>query len=112
MIPMDGVGSRQRKPELISFIVDGTGTPAITFGSKHATLTPNGPGDYTLTLVRPARQTLIVVGCVCATATCYAEISTVSASAVRILTKATQTNAATDADFHVTLLAFRSPTEY
>lgn len=111
MIAMEGVGSRQRKPELISFVVNGTGTAAITFGSKHATLTDNGAGDYTLTLVRPARQALVVVGCVCATATCYAEVSSSTTSAVRILTKS-NANAATDAIFHLTVLAFRSPTEY
>lgn len=114
MISMEGVGSRQRKPELIGLRVDGvTATAAISFGGKHATITDNGTGDYTLTLVRPARQTIIVVGCISLTAGAYAEISSATSSAVRVLTKTvTNSPAAVDALFHLTLLVFRSPTEY
>ena len=104
---------RQRLPELICLRVTGTGTAAISFGSKHATLVDNGTGDYTLTLVKPGKQIIQVVGCVSLTATTYAEIgAATTASTVRVLTKATSNNAATDAVFHLTLLVFRSATEY
>lgn len=111
MIQMEQVGMRQRKPELICLRVTGTGTAAISFGSKHATLVDNGTGDYTLTLVKPGRQAIHVVGCVCVTAGCYAEVAATDSSTVQILTKS-NANAATDAVFHLTLLVFRSPTEY
>ena len=111
-IPLEIVGMRQRKPRMLSFIVDGTGTAAIGEGKYHATLTDNGTGDYTLTLVEPAQRGIVVVGCVCATASCYAEVSgTPTSSVVRVLTKS-NANAATDAVFHLTIIAFDSAEQY
>lgn len=111
-IPLEIVGMRQRKPRMLSFVVDGTGTAAIGEGKYHATLTDNGTGDYTLTLVEPAQRAIVVVGCICVTATCYAEVQAApTSSAVRILTKS-NANAATDAVFHLTIIAFDSAEQY
>lgn len=110
-IPLEIVGMRQRKPRMLSFIVDGTGTAAIGEGKYHATLTDNGTGDYTLTLVEPAQRAIVVVGCICATATAYAEVSATTSSTVRILTK-TNGNAAVDAIFHLTIIAYDSTEQY
>ena len=110
-IPLEIVGMRQRKPRMLSFIVTGTGTAAIGEGKYHATLVDNGTGDYTLTLNEPAQRAIVVVGCVCVTATCYAEVAATTASTVQILTKSNG-NSATDAVFHLTVLAFDSSEQY
>lgn len=111
-IPLEIVGMRQRKPRMLSFIVDGTGTAAIGEGKYHATLTDNGTGDYSLTLVEPAQRAIVVVGCICATNDCYAELQTApTSSVVRVLTK-NNADAATDAIFHLTIIAFDSAEQY
>lgn len=113
-IPKESVGMRQRKPRLEQFIVTGTGTAAIGEGIGRATLTDNGgQGDYTITLVEPGQRPCVVVGLVCQTATCYAELSGApTASAIRVLTKATSTNTLTDAIFHLTVMVYDSPEQY
>ncbi len=49
-----GIDVSQPDLELIPFAFTGTGTAAMTFGSSDITLTDNGTGDYTLTLLRSA----------------------------------------------------------
>lgn len=112
-IPKESVAMRQRKPRDECFIVTVTGTAAIGEGIGRATLTDNGTGDFTLTLTEPGQRPCVVVGLVCQTATCYAELqSAPTASVVRILTKATSNNAATDAVFHVTVRVWDAPEQY
>jgi hypothetical protein len=43
------IKSNQRKVRVIHLVVDGTGTAAITSGSKSASLVDNGTGDYSIT---------------------------------------------------------------
>lgn len=94
----------QRLPRMIAMKVTGTGTAAINIGSFEASITDNGVGDYTLTFVKPFARTPIAVAS-CMTATCYAEISSCSATAVRVLTKS-NANAATDAVFNLIVQGF------
>lgn len=48
----------QRKVRVLQFIVDGTGTAAITSGAKSGVLTDNGVGDYTITFNTPGSRLL------------------------------------------------------
>jgi len=112
MIAKQDVGIRQAKAELLGFRVDGTGTASILEGKYHATLTDNDVGDYTLTFARPHARTPVVVGVVPLTVdTCF-HVESVSETAVNVKFAAVdETEAAADADFHITLLCFFSDTE-
>lgn len=105
------VKSTQRLPRQLCFKVTGTGTAAITIGSKQATLTDNGTGDYTITFLQPFARSPVAVAS-CQTATTYAEIKTATATAINVLTKATADNAATDAVFHLIVQGFDAADEY
>lgn len=103
------------KPELIalnidvSAIVNGTNAGLLE-GSNYATLTKNGTGDITITLNRTARRNIIVVGAV-AEAEAFVRLSTATTtSAVRVVIE-DDAGTDTDADLHVTLLAFHSEHE-
>lgn len=109
MIALQQVGIRQLKAELIPFRVDGTGTASILEGGNQLTLTDNGTGDYTLTLRRPGRRTLVVAGVVPLTAGLSFKITAVSSSAVQI--QFDDDTVATDTDFHGALIAYYSPTQ-
>lgn len=50
--------STQRKVRDIHFRIDGTGTASVIAGSAHVTLTDNGTGDYTITLVNAGARLL------------------------------------------------------
>lgn len=106
-IPKQSVGIRQSQSELYSFFVDGTGTAALVEGKYHATLVDNGDGDYTITLNRPARRDLQVVGAVPLTANLMPRIVSVDESAINIKWVDNDgTPTATDCDFFLTVLAF------
>lgn len=51
----------QMEPRVLGFVVDGTGTASITFGSEDASITDNGTGDYTLTFTKPFKRAPICV---------------------------------------------------
>lgn len=104
------IKSPQRLPRQLAFKVTGTGTAAITIGSRDATLVDNTTGDYTLTFTQPFARAPIVVAS-CETATCYAEIASATTTSVNILTKSNG-DVATDAVFHVIVQGFDAADEY
>lgn len=101
----------QRLASVIGARVTGTGTAAINAGSTELTLTDNGTGDYTLTFVKPfARVPIVTVGVL--TSNAIHQISSVSATAVRILGfQGTDGTTAKDIVFHVMILGFDSADE-
>lgn len=101
----------QRLPRLLAFDVTGTGTAAIGEGDKHASLTDNGTGDYTLTFTQGFARAPIAVATVL-TADCIAQIHTVSTSVIRInLFDATDGTTAKDGRFHLMVLGFDTADE-
>lgn len=98
----------QRLPRMLAISVDGTGTASIVEGSTDVSLTDNGTGDYTLTFAKALARTPVVVASPL-TADRFAQIHTVSASAVTIKTFKVSDQTAADADFHVLLLGWDSP---
>lgn len=105
------IKSPQRAPRILSFKVTGTGTAAISVGSKDATLVDNGTGDYTLTFEAPFKRVPVAVA-TAQTAGVYCEVIP-SASAVQVLCKAADgTEAAEDAIFHLIVMGFDAADEY
>lgn len=104
------IKSTQRLPRQLHFKVDGTGAASILVGSKDATLTDNGVGDYTLTFAKPFARGPIVV-CSSLTAGAVMQIAAASASACQIVVKDT-TGAALDIDFMVMVQGFDAADEY
>lgn len=104
------------KPELLAFRLDvsavvDTTNAGLDEGANYATVSKTGTGDYTITLNRKARRTLVVVGAVA-----FGE------GFVRLVSGATDDESvrfiieddagtATDFDVHITLLAFYGETE-
>jgi hypothetical protein len=101
----------KRLSRVLLFRVTGTGTAAINEGAYDATLTDNGTGDYTLTFDTPfARTPVCVVGVL--TANIIHQISSVSASAVRVkLFQGTDGTTATDGIFHLVVYGFDAVAE-
>ena len=93
--------SPQREVRFIDARVDGTGTASITTGGQHLTLTDNGTGDYTLTLVSPGERLLGAwFTPIDADVTPQIDISDSSKSAVNVVFKDLDgTPSATDCDF-------------
>lgn len=112
-IPKQSVGIRQSKSELMVFRVDGVASTAVILeGKYHATLTDHGAGDYTLTFARPAARVLCVVGAVAETANLMPQIVSATSSAVRIKWVDNDgTPTATDAVFHLSVLAYYDATQ-
>ena len=105
------IKSPQRAPRMLAFKVTGTGTAAISVGSKDATLADNGTGDYTLTFEQSFARIPVVVA-TSQTAGVYCEVIP-SATAVQILCKETDgTPAAIDAVVHVMVLGYDVADEY
>lgn len=91
-----------RGGRLLSFIVTGTGTAAISGGmTRQAVLTDHGAGDYTLTYTQPF-TVAPVVSITCATETLMPEIVSSSVTALRFnLVDNDGTPTATDGIAHV-----------
>ena len=104
------VKSHQRKVRQLEFKVDGTGTPSITYGSQHATLTDNGTGDYTLTFTNPGQRELFAIAC-STTTEVWANLVSFSKSAVRFLFN-DDDGAPTDVDFYALVILSDSADEY
>lgn len=104
------IKSPQRLPRQLHFHVDGTGTSSIVIGSKDATLTDNGVGDYTLTFTAPFTRNPVIV-CTSITAGIVFNIAASSTSSVQILAKDTL-GAATDCDFYCIVQGFDCADEY
>lgn len=104
------VKSPQRMPRLLAFKVDGTGTASLLVGSKDATLTDNGTGDYTLTFAKPfARVPVVVASAITAGAVIQIASATVTACNIVV----TDLSAvALDADLHVLVQGFDAVDEY
>lgn len=100
----------QRLPRMLAFKVDGTGTASITQGSRQATLTDNGTGDYTLTFAEAFKRAPVCVA-TCITAGKVAEIAASAVGSVQILTKTATSGAAADADFHLMVLGYDAADE-
>ena len=100
-----------RKPRLLAFVVNGTGTASITVGAFQATLTDNGTGDYTLTFNNPFGTAPIVVATpLHASSTASScRVQSVSPTQVNILTF-NGTPSASDRIFHVWVLGFDATT--
>lgn len=92
------VDTPERKVRKLNFLVDGTGTAALTQGSFHATLTDNGTGDYTVTFNKPGKRLLGLS--VLPITKVYAHTRSALPTAVRILTF-NDAGVATDADFYL-----------
>lgn len=95
------VQARQRLVHEIHVKLDGTGTAAILQGSKEVSLTDNGTGDYTLTLVTPAQKVLAVHATPLTAVTAISVVASVSA--VQLLATDLAGTAA-DADMYVTIV--------
>lgn len=105
------IKSPQRGPRMLSFKVTGTGTAAISVGSKDATLVDNGTGSYTLTFEQAFARVPVAVASA-QSAGVYCEVIP-SASAVQVLCKAADgTEAAEDAIFHLIVMGFDVADEY
>ena len=90
--------------------MDGTGTPSILIGSKDASLTDNGTGDYTLTFAKPLARAPIVVAS-SMTAGAVIQIASATSSACQLLV--TDLAAAPlDADLMVVVQGFDAVDEY
>lgn len=97
------VVSPQRKMRLMSVIVDGTGTAALSgICANNMTLTDSGTGDYLLTFDIPFIQ-LPQVLATPVTDNIICKIGTVAVGSVQILTE-NLSGSATDADFHCVII--------
>lgn len=97
------VSCPQRKMRIMSVIVDGTGTAALTgICSKNMALVDNGTGDYNLNFNIAYRQVPQVIATP-VTDNIICKIGTVTAAGAQVLTE-NLSGAATDADFHVMIL--------
>jgi len=98
------IKSEQRSRRDIHLRVVGTGTAEITarMDQLHATLVDDGVGLYTITLRVPFAEPPVVQITV-GTTLLFAGIVTVTASAVQIQLRDTNTQAATDGIFHISL---------
>jgi hypothetical protein len=104
------IKSPQRAPRQLHFKVDGTGAASILIGSKDATLTDNGTGDYTLTFEQAfARLPVVVASSL--TAGAVIQIASATASACQIVVKDTA-GSALDADLMVIVHGFDAADEY
>lgn len=102
----------QQGVRTILFRVTGTGTAVIDEGNSHATLTDNGTGDYTLTFTRPSARTPVLSGQPCVIGSSGdAVVSSVSTTAVRVLTFAADGTTATDKVFHLQINLFDVPSQ-
>lgn len=78
----------------LEFHVDGTGTAALEGPARfQASLTDNGTGDYTVTFDQPFAD-IPICSAISKTANVICMISSISATAVRILTKSLSTGTA------------------
>lgn len=105
------IKSTQRAPRQLAFKIKGTGTAAVQIGSKDAALTDNGTGDYTVTFAAPFKRDCVAVA-TSMTADVYCEIAAASATAVQVLVKATDDNAATDGDFMLIVQGYDSADQF
>lgn len=104
------IKSPQRLPRQLHIKMDGTGAASILIGSKDASLTDNGVGDYTLTFAKPfARAPIVVASSM--TAGAVIQIASASASACQILVTDLAA-AALDADLMVIVQGFDAVDEY
>lgn len=97
------VKSTQRLMRMMTAIVDGTGTAALSgLCANDMSLTDSGTGDYLLTFDVPyARAPQVIATPVTDNIVC--KIGTVAVGSVQILTE-NLSGSATDADFHVFIL--------
>lgn len=121
-IPVQAVGMRQRKPELVVFKVDTSATSAVAdtnaglassdgFGKNHGTVQKTATGVYSIKLNRVARQMPLVVGWNARTVD--ARIQCVPQSDFQEIICTCEVNGTnTDMDFEVSLLCLYSDTEY
>lgn len=99
---------QSRHAELLAFRVDqseisGNTSAGLLEGTNLATISKTGTGDYTITLKRAARRTLVVVGASSLTIDARYSISAVDTDSVRIVWEVSGTD--TDLDFHIVLLS-------
>lgn len=93
----------QRAMRIMSVVVDGTGTAALSGTcSKNMALTDNGTGDYTLTFNVAYKQAPEVMA-LPITDNIVAKVTASSTTAITVKTE-NLSGAATDADFHVIIL--------
>lgn len=101
---------QSRHAEVMAFSVDqseisGDTNAGLLEGKHLATIQKNGTGDYTITLKKAARRTLIVVGAVAVgLVDARFNIAAVDEDSVQIVWEVNGTD--TDTDFHITLLFF------
>ena len=107
MIPKQALEIRQDKAELIVFRET---SDALVEGRYHGTFVKNGTGDYTITLRKPSRRTICVVGVSPLVANLQHRIVAVSASAVQV-SFTNNSGTAVDTDFHMSVVRFDSDLE-
>lgn len=91
---------KQRLATELNFIVDGTGTAAISSGGTEGTLVDNGTGDYTITYASSAKR-VVSYSATVATDGLFASVSASNTAAtVKIFDDA---GAATDGEFCVSI---------
>jgi hypothetical protein len=100
---------QSRQAEVLAFRVDvseisGDTSAGLLEGTNLATISKTGTGDYTITLKRAARRTLVVLGAGALTIDARFQITAIDTDSVRITWEVGGTD--TDMDFHITLLSF------
>lgn len=117
MIPRSGVWTRQSTDsEILSLFVDesaasevAAAADGILEGTHQAKILKNGTGDYTITLNRPSRRDIQVLGIIPMTVDMGFAVTEKDESSVRVVFEVGGTD--TNTDFFITLLAFYSPTQ-
>jgi len=79
-----GVNARQRLVHEIHAKLTGTGTAALNSGTKELSLVDNGVGDWTVSLLTPAKR-ILAVHATTATADSVARVGTVAVGSVQLL---------------------------
>lgn len=109
------IKSSQRLVEVLCAEIDENGgTPQFVTGGEDFSLTDNGAGDYTLTLLRgiPERILAVHVTPKAAAGDVIASVGTVSATAAQILLwDGTDGTTAKDADCYVTIIVSHAADE-
>jgi len=111
-IPLQFLGIRQSKSEIISLRIDesdasavATSTDGIDEGTYHATILKNGTGDYTITFNRKAKRTLVVLGASpIGLVDARYNIAAIDTNSLQIVWEVSGTD--TDTDFHIAVQQF------
>ena len=98
----------QRKPRMLGARVLVAG-PTVSVGSEDFTIVKNGPGDFTLTILRPFKREPIVIG---ASRSNRFQCYSATASTISINTLAAGGGSADSTSFDIIVIGSDDPSEY